>query len=534
MINFIAGNLGNLLDAIGRSGKASSIKAGTVLKAEVIDIAKDGNALLRLITPNADKGNMQQTIIKANSEIQLIKGQYVFLEVSGSKNNLKMRFIGDNQTSLKTLQQDIPAKLTDLLAKLSASKSSSSDLKALANLLKSMPGNIKSMNPGLKNLENLLMDTKQINSRLLANSARSLLTFTGRAEKALSIRPGTIVNAEVIKTTGEGTAVLRLSVPGSSSENIQSITVKTGLTVPLTKGQNMVLEVLGGRENIRMRFIGNAGAPTEVIQQNIPVRFLDMLAKLSDSRLSSSEFKLFMNMMKSLPQNIKTAIPEFKNLENLLSNTKQLDGNLLKAFIGSSGVAFETKLKIAVLSDPGSLFQSLFALQSEGDLKAALLKLKKMLKDQNILNSIKKAGLDPSTVSKNVEKFINNIEFFQLTSKVNDMFYTFLPLIWDSLKDGEFMFRKNREKSDDSYTCDINLDMETLGKLSISVTISDNAFYVSFYTERPEIEEFIKSQGHILEERFSSQGLSLKALNVGHKRSISFGEKQSRGVNLKI
>jgi flagellar hook-length control protein FliK len=157
-----------------------------------------------------------------------------------------------------------------------------------------------------------------------------------------------------------------------------------------------------------------------------------------------------------------------------------------------------------------------------------------MLKDQNILNSLKKAGLDPSNISKNVERFINNIEFFQLTSKVNDMFYTYLPIMWDSMKDGEFMFRKNREESDNSYTCDINLDMEALGRLSISVTISDNSFYVSFFTERPEIEEFIKSQKHVLEERFSSQGLSLKALNVGHKRSIPFGEKQSRGINVKI
>ena len=157
-----------------------------------------------------------------------------------------------------------------------------------------------------------------------------------------------------------------------------------------------------------------------------------------------------------------------------------------------------------------------------------------MFQDQNIINHLTKAGLDASKMSANGERFISNIEFFQLTSRVNDMFYTFLPLMWDSLRDGEFMFKKNREQSDNSYTCDINLDMETLGKLSISVTVSGKAFYVSFYTERPEIGEFIKSQKHNLEERFASQDLLLKAINVGHRTNIPFGRKQSQGVNLKI
>ncbi|MEN8263078.1 MAG: hypothetical protein ABFR82_06405 [Nitrospirota bacterium] len=131
MINLIAGNIGNLLDAAGRSGRSSSIKAGTVLKAEVIDVSRD------------------------------------------------------------------------------------------ANVLKSVPANVKSMNPELNNLENLLTNSKQINAKRLTSSARSLLTLSGRAGSALAIKPGTIVNAEVIKISGEGTTVLRLAVPGCSNSIVQ-------------------------------------------------------------------------------------------------------------------------------------------------------------------------------------------------------------------------------------------------------------------------------------------------------------------------
>jgi hypothetical protein len=302
----------------------------------------------------------------------------------------------------------------------------------------------------------------------------------------------------------------------------------------LTRGQNIFLEILGGKSNVTMRFIGTSDAASENVKQNIPVKILDMLAQLSTTRADNSEFQELFNMLKSLPDSIKTAIPEFKSLEQLLLDIKQLDGKVLKAFVETSGVAFETRLKIAVLGDPGSVFQNLLALQSEGDLKALLLRLRNLLKDSSVINALKQAGHNVSELSGTVERFIKNIELFQLTSKFNDMFYTFLPVLWDELKDGEFLFRKNRERGKESYTCDINLDLESLGKLSISVTVLDKSFFITFYTERPEINELIKSQKHVLEGRFASQGLPLKAINFNNKMNVPFGKPNDRGVDVKI
>jgi flagellar hook-length control protein FliK len=114
------------------------------------------------------------------------------------------------------------------------------------------------------------------------------------------------------------------------------------------------------------------------------------------------------------------------------------------------------------------------------------------------------------------------------------MFYTFLPVLWDDLRDGEFLFRKNREGGRESYTCDINLDIESLGKLSISVTILDKSFYITFFTERNEVKDLIQLQKHILESRFASQGLSLKAINFNYKKDIPFGKASEQGVDVKI
>ncbi len=363
---------------------------------------------------------------------------------------------------------------------------------------------------------------------------KNLLTLTQQSGKEVILKVGSIIKAQVINITDNGDAVLRIVTTGSDKGNLQGTVIKAYSEVPLTKGQNIFLEILGGKDNITMRFIGESGKSPEALQQNIPVKFLDMLSQLSNARLGNTEFQQLLNMLKSLPQNIKAAIPEFMNLEKLLLNIKQIDGKLLKAFIETSGVAFETRLRIAVLKDPGSMLQSLVALQTEGDLKALLLRLKNLLKDGNIINTLKQSGYTISDISGAVDKFIKNIEFFQLTSKLNDMFYTFLPVLWDDLKDGEFLFKKNREKGKESYTCDVNLDLESIGKLSISVTILDKSFFITFYAERHEVNELIKLQKHVLECRFASQGLPLKAINFNHKKTIPFGKANNQGVDVKI
>ncbi|RJQ51223.1 MAG: flagellar hook-length control protein FliK, partial [Nitrospiraceae bacterium] len=251
-------------------------------------------------------------------------------------------------------------------------------------------------------------------------------------------------------------------------------------------------------------------------------------------RPGNPDFRALLNMLTSLPESIKHAIPEFEGLEKLMRDSGQLNGNVLRAFVETSGTAFETRLKVAVLKDLQSVLRNLIALQSEGDLKGALLRLKSLLKSQEVVQTLKQAGFRIPEISSRIEEFIRHIEFFQVTSKINDMFYTFLPVMWEGLKDSEFLFRRDKDGKDGSCTCDINLDLEKLGKLSVSVTVLEKAFFVSIFVEQPETAALISSGKKLLEERFASQGLMLKAVNINQKKGISFGQAQNKGVNLKI
>ncbi|GBD95480.1 MAG TPA: flagellar hook-length control protein FliK [Nitrospirae bacterium] len=517
------------------SGKALPLNKAALVRAKVIDVNEGGGALLRLLSGSGSKGNLEGALIKASSEVPLTKGQTLYLEIFGGKENIQMKFVDNARMTSEPPRQNIPPKLLDMLVRLSGSGLGNSDSKLLLNMLKSLPQNIKTVFPELKNLENLLPDTKQPDSRLLTrDSARNLLTIMGRGSKSFPFRAGTVLKAEVMDITEKGNVVLRLLPSDSINEKAGGTIIKADSAIPLAKGQNIFLEVLGGENKIKMRIAGSAPGFSETPEQVVPARFIDMLASLSESRLSNSEFKFILNMLKSLPQNIKRAIPEFRNLEKLLLDIKQIDGKLLKASVETSGVAFETRLKLAVLNGSGSVLRNLTALQAEGDLKALLMRFKTLLKDEGVDNTLKQSGFRISDVSGTVDRFIRDIEFFQLTSRLNDMFYTFLPVLWDDLRDCEFIFKKGKGNRRGSYSCDINLDLESLGRLSISVTILNSSFYVTFFTEREDIKELIKSQRQILEGRFASQALPLKAISINHKKEIVFGKTQTQGVNVKI
>jgi flagellar hook-length control protein FliK len=171
---------------------------------------------------------------------------------------------------------------------------------------------------------------------------------------------------------------------------------------------------------------------------------------------------------------------------------------------------------------------------TEWDLKGALLKIKESLKDPAVASGLRDAGLKPSDISEAADKFLRHIELFQLTSRANDMLCTFMPLSWEELNDGELQFRRQDGDENESYTCDIHLDLHSLGRLAVSVTCYAGAFYVTFTAERAEAGDLIASEKGGLEEGFEAQGLRLSAVNVNRKGEVSFGGASSHGVNLKV
>ncbi|MEO5359795.1 MAG: flagellar hook-length control protein FliK [Nitrospirota bacterium] len=174
-------------------------------------------------------------------------------------------------------------------------------------------------------------------------------------------------------------------------------------------------------------------------------------------------------------------------------------------------------------------------LNINNDQKALLLKIRDILQDDMMADALKYSPAKHDELLDTVEKFIKNIEYYQLSSRANDMVYTYLPFLWNELRDADLMFKKNKYHAKKSFTCDINLDLDRLGKISISVTTSDGGFFVSFNAEKDKTKDLISENKGELEKRFAAVGLTLKIINVGQKSKLGFAEKAtSGGLDLRI
>lgn len=514
-------NVQNLLTFVSQANKTLQIKPGTIIRAMVAAINNDGDAVLRILSSGGSLKNIQGTLINARTQTVLTKGQTVLLEVmSGSsdtqgKAGVIMKLIGDGTGLPDAVQQKIPIKILTMLASLSKTTLTNQEFKSILTLVRSLPDQIKTIIPEFNSLEKLFVNSKELDGKTL----KTFIESSAQLKVPVKILD-LLARLSDSRLSGSDLKPL-LNALKSMPENIKA-------AIP----EFSKLEAfITGTKHINGTVLKSlVQSPDQV---NVPVKILNMLAQLSSSRMTSSEMQSLLTMLRSIPNDIKAAIPEFSTLDVLLSGSNQIDGKMLKAFIESSGVALETKMKIAILSDPGSVLQNLTALQAGGDLKVLLFKIKKMLIEQKVISRLKQAGLIPDEISRIADKFIRHIEFFQFSSRVNDMFYTFLPVLWEGFNDGELLFKKGRHNKKPSYSCDLNLDLKSLGKLSISITTVNKEFYITFHVDSQKTQKLINSAKVTLQERFTSLGMPLKALSINHRKDISFGTIQQKEISMK-
>jgi flagellar hook-length control protein FliK len=215
---------------------------------------------------------------------------------------------------------------------------------------------------------------------------------------------------------------------------------------------------------------------------------------------------------------------------DLMVSMEKLRQTPLKIALSNTGVALEAKLRaiaiaetISVKAGVSSMASGLFT-QNEAalrkDFKAALLSLRQVIisegKDaaKNLLVQ-QTASIYKESAVRIIDGLVKDIETYQALSKTTDSFYTFLPLNWNELKDGEIVFKKGSGHTNSpSHSCRIRLDLEDLGKLSIMIFICNRELSVSFRVEDSEFRAVIESHAHMLKELFTVKGMSIRTVNI--------------------
>ncbi|HTZ17563.1 MAG TPA: flagellar hook-length control protein FliK [Dissulfurispiraceae bacterium] len=404
----------------------------------------------------------------------------------------------------------------------------------------------------------------------VSDLSEGLITVIKPVGKPIPLNIGEIVKADVMDILPTGGVTLRIK--GSY------ITARTD--IDLQKDSEVLLKVVGtpsSANELRLQFVGEAekeqaapafrGEALNKLLQQYPgtAENVESLLKLlpSDSNSIPKDIRIqlqaiLQNGLKATGQSIQSRLDAlFKGLPDMLRSlpdvqclrldaTVSIDRLLsagLKGLLMDTGVALESKLKaVAELMQQASrdgsapemaaadtkLSLSMADRESiDNDLKANVLKLKDVL-EAGVEGASAKDTAAIKNASAAADGILRDIESYQLLSKATESFYTFLPVSWQQLRDGEIAFRQNMgEAAASSFSCRLNLDLDTFGKLKIAVLLHNNEFFVSFRPEKDDFRSLLASGTVGLEGQFKDKGLNLKAVRVLDKDDTSLEQLEN-------
>jgi Flagellar hook-length control protein FliK len=363
------------------------------------------------------------------------------------------------------------------------------------------------------------------------------LTFLSPSGDGMRFAVGDVVQAEVLSILPDGSISIRIT-----TESGKSGIVAARSEVPLAEGESVLLKVVGGEREVALRFLGvirERGTPGD-IPAGLPVMYRELASELAASRLSAADARQAQESFLLLPEAVKGAVPGFEAIGRS-PGMERLDGTVLRETVEGSGILLETKLKLAAVAGEGTekgvgspASHGANELTPGADRKEALLRLGEALRDRNVAGAFRSAGGSPGEAGVRADGLLSTIESFQLASAAQGGLYVPLSLQWDDLADGEMLFRKRIRGKGESYTCEINLDLRPLGKMSASVTMYDGSFFVSLLPQSESTRSLMASRSAEVERRFREAGLALRAVSITRKDRVDFGVPMPDGVDVEV
>jgi hypothetical protein len=262
---------------------------------------------------------------------------------------------------------------------------------------------------------------------------------------------------------------------------------------------------------------------SELIPRTLKAQ-LQQILQYSLAHLGQDVPKRVAQLLTQMAEDLRAPLLVQNLKDRLLVSMDGLISSQLKAALENSGVALEAKLKALVEAHPSDV------MKINKDLKAVLLQLKGALGQEEEGGS--PAGLTHRmTVFGNNEKgevfqaeqkvlsevdgLLKDLATFQLLSKISDSFWTFLPVQWKELRNGDLVFkRRTAPNGDASYTCGIHLDLEKRGRVSIFIVQQFRDFLLTFKIDHPGLKAQVDSHLKELKENFKSAGLTVRNISL--------------------
>ncbi|MBF0519415.1 MAG: flagellar hook-length control protein FliK [Nitrospirae bacterium] len=528
MINTIVlPNVDNMVLFRPSEGKAMSLSLGDLLSADVLDIIESGMVSLRITPPVGKAMDSQAATLLVYTNVPLTEGDKINLEVVGTGKEVKLRFLGVEQKSdnVETTSKDpVSAKVNETVKQLSDARIDTSDFQVLKNMLSNLPQSIKNTFPEIGRLLQTMPDVKDLTmSALKANIENSGVLFETKI-KDVALKESTGVKeliGEALQKAVEGTENLDLN---DTLSNTLDTFISKAETLLTQSSQLPSPQTTAAQTNAAQLPAAQASTQANSAQAN-PTQVAPQANATQQPAPQVSAAQV--DMIEALPE-----------LKNILSDLKSLVGQADKQAHSLNEKELVVVIKqrldeaVSLIDKPATGKEKL---DLSHDQKALLLKAKDIVEQDRIGVVLRHSGASKDEITSTIDKFLKNIEHYQINSRANDTIYTFLPFSWPEMKDGQLLFKKNKYHAKKSFSCDINLDLGSMGKLTVSTTVSEGSFFISFHAEKKETTELIANNRTELENRFHNAGLSLKVINIGQKKTLNITENlKEQGLNLRV
>jgi len=307
-------------------------------------------------------------------------------------------------------------------------------------------------------------------------------------------------------------------LPNAVSMRVKKEIMLAKSDIPLEQGKSYLFQVESMQGNeVRLRVVQALTQETEPAESPI----FKLLEGMKGAELSHDQIIAFKKILEKMPESV------WKPLPQLFKDVSAMTEGALKESVDSSGGYFETKLRALIvrlaergdLPGKGDIDQLL-----QTDLKGNLLKLKEGLLSPELQDLLKEGKVNAGEISETVDKLLAHIEQQQFTSKMNAEFQTFVPFIWQGLKDGKLTFKESSQahEGEIEHDCVIALDLEEVGRLVSHVRLFEDRLNLRFFTENPKLTALLEENKPLLIKQLNDIGLVCNSLVITEEKVVDF------------
>ena len=342
----------------------------------------------------------------------------------------------------------------------------------------------------------------------------------------LTLKPAQIIGVKVIAATQNSIASLLI--------NNKTVEVRTSLE--FKEGESLLLRVDKNNPKtgeLRLSPVRSAKSGTP---SGVKAASPELFKSSGAARLLHVDITSFKSMVSNLDSSLLVKIASLKAINSFIIPMEKAHsegGEGIKKALKTSGLFLEANIKeaaariaVAGAGAKGVKKEIISSLMKNisTDFKGALIKLKVALKETETIEILRQAAVKPEELAVRVDKLIKNIEFFQIQSKLNDTLELFIPFFWKSLRDGELVFSQSYKGASDakSYSCTINLDLESSGRVSAIVLLIFDSIHLSFVAEKKEFIALINASSAELKSKFKELGLPLGSVRATREENLDF------------